>query len=77
MKIVILCGGLGTRLAEETRIRPKPMVKIGNLPILIHLMNYYHSYGHNEFIIALGYKGNFIKQYFKKIEIRKRKIFSF
>tara|TARA_A100001015_G_C14932414_1_gene689007 strand:- start:15 stop:728 length:714 start_codon:yes stop_codon:yes gene_type:complete len=65
MKVVILCGGYGTRLAEETKIRPKPMVKIGNLPILIHLMNYYCSYGHNEFILALGYKGNYIKKFFK------------
>ena len=65
MKVVILCGGYGTRLAEETKIRPKPMVKIGKLPILIHLMNYYSSFGYNEFILALGYKGDYIKKFFK------------
>ena len=65
MKVVILCGGLGTRLAEETKIKPKPMVKIGKLPILLHLMNYYSKYGFNEFILALGYKGYFIKNFFK------------
>ena len=65
MKVVILCGGLGTRLAEETKIRPKPMVKIGNIPILLHIMNFYKKYGHNDFILALGYKGNYIKKYFK------------
>lgn len=68
MKVVILCGGYGTRLAEETKVRPKPMVKIGRLPILIHLINYYHKYGHNEFILALGYKGNYIKRYFKNFK---------
>ena len=74
MKVVILCGGFGTRLAEETKVRPKPMVKIGKTPILLHLMNYYFSYGHNEFILALGYKGNYIKKYFKKNRFKKFKI---
>lgn len=74
MKVVILCGGLGTRLAEETKIRPKPMVKIGNLPILIHLINYYVSFGFNDFILALGYKSSYIKNYFKKRKYKNIKI---
>ncbi len=64
MKIVILAGGLGTRLAEETEIRPKPMVEIGGKPILWHIMKHYSHFGHKEFFIALGYKGEVIKQYF-------------
>lgn len=64
MKTVILAGGFGTRLAEETEVRPKPMVKIGEHPILWHIMKHYAKYGHNEFIIALGYKGEVIKRYF-------------
>jgi glucose-1-phosphate cytidylyltransferase len=64
MKVVILCGGLGTRLAEETSAIPKPMVEIGGKPILWHIMNIYSHYGYNEFVIALGYKGNKIKEYF-------------
>lgn len=64
MKVVILAGGLGTRLAEETRVRPKPMVEIGGRPILWHIMKHYASYGFKEFYIALGYKGNDIKRYF-------------
>ena len=74
MKVVILCGGYGTRLAEETKIRPKPMVKIGKLPILIHLMNYYSSFGYNEFILALGYKGDYIKKFFKDYKKKKFQI---
>ncbi len=74
MKVVILCGGYGTRLAEETKVRPKPMVKIGNLPILVHLINYYSGFGHNEFILALGYKGNYIKKYFKNYKKKKLNI---
>lgn len=64
MKVVILAGGLGTRLAEETSIRPKPMVEIGEHPILWHIMNIYSHYGFNDFIILLGYKGYVIKEYF-------------
>lgn len=64
MKAVLLAGGLGTRLAEETETRPKPMVEIGGKPILWHIMKSYSSHGINEFIICLGYKGYFIKEYF-------------
>jgi glucose-1-phosphate cytidylyltransferase len=64
MKVVILAGGMGTRLAEETETRPKPMVEIGGHPILWHIMKHYGHYGHNEFYIALGYKGDVIKRYF-------------
>jgi len=64
MKVVILAGGMGTRLAEETTIRPKPMVEIGGKPILVHIMSWYAAHGFKEFIIALGYKGEVIKQYF-------------
>jgi len=64
MKIVILAGGLGTRLAEETRVKPKPMVEIGGRPILWHIMKIYSAYGLSEFYIALGYKGEIIKRFF-------------
>ena len=64
MKVVILAGGLGTRLAEETTVRPKPMVEIGGRPILDHIMQWYAHFGYTEFVIALGYKGDQIKQYF-------------
>jgi len=64
MKVVIFAGGLGTRLSEETEVRPKPMVEIGGKPILWHIMKTYSHYGFNEFIICLGYKGFFIKEYF-------------
>jgi glucose-1-phosphate cytidylyltransferase len=64
MIVVILAGGLGTRLAEETEVRPKPMVEIGGRPILWHIMKQYAHYGFNEFAIALGYKGDMIKRYF-------------
>jgi glucose-1-phosphate cytidylyltransferase len=64
MKVVVLAGGMGTRLSEETVIRPKPMVEIGGKPILWHIMKIYSSYGLNEFIICLGYKGYVIKEYF-------------
>ena len=64
MKVVILAGGLGTRLSEETTLRPKPMVEIGGKPILWHIMKIYSHYGYNEFIICLGYKGYIIKEFF-------------
>lgn len=64
MKAVILAGGLGTRLSEETDIRPKPMVEVGEKPVLWHIMKIYSSYGINDFIICLGYKGYIIKEYF-------------
>jgi glucose-1-phosphate cytidylyltransferase len=64
MKVVILCGGLGTRLREETEFRPKPMVPIGPRPILWHIMKFYAHYGFKEFILCLGYKGEVIKEYF-------------
>lgn len=64
MKTVILCGGIGYRLKEETEFKPKPMVLIGNKPILWHVMKIYAHYGFNDFIIALGYKGDYIKDYF-------------
>ena len=64
MKVVLLAGGFGTRLSEETDIRPKPMVEIGGKPILWHIMKTYSEYGFNEFVILLGYKGYFIKEYF-------------
>lgn len=64
MKTIILCGGIGYRLKEETEFKPKPMVHIGGKPILWHIMKIYSYYGFNEFIIALGYKGDYIKQYF-------------
>ena len=65
MKTIILCGGYGTRLSEETTIKPKPMVKIGNKPILEHIMSIYEYYGYNQFILALGYKSEYIKKYYK------------
>ena len=64
MKIVILAGGLGTRLSEETALRPKPMVEIGGQPILWHIMKHYQHHGFTEFICALGYKGESVKRYF-------------
>lgn len=64
MKVVILAGGLGTRLAEETEVKPKPMVEIGGYPILWHIMKTYSHYGFKEFYIALGYKGEIIKKFF-------------
>ena len=64
MKVIILCGGMGTRLKEETEYKPKPMVEIGGKPILWHIMKHYSHFGFNEFILALGYKGNVIRDYF-------------
>jgi len=69
MKVVILCGGFGTRLREQTEIKPKPMVEIGRRPILWHIMKTYAYYGFNEFILCLGYKGEVIKEYFYNYEI--------
>lgn len=70
MKTVVLCGGLGTRLSEETHIRPKPMVEIGGRPILWHVMKIYEKHGFSDFILALGYKGEFIKDYFMHYHAR-------
>jgi glucose-1-phosphate cytidylyltransferase len=64
MKTIILAGGLGTRLAEETSLRPKPMIEIGGKPILWHIMNIYSAHGYRDFIIACGYKAEIIKEYF-------------
>lgn len=64
MKVVLLAGGLGTRLSEETQVKPKPMVEIGGMPILWHIMKIYSTYGINEFIVCLGYKGSIIKNFF-------------
>jgi glucose-1-phosphate cytidylyltransferase len=69
MKVVILCGGLGTRLREETEFRPKPMVNIGSRPILWHIMKYYSQFGFQDFVLALGYKGEMIKNYFCHYEL--------
>lgn len=69
-KVVILCGGRGTRLREETEFKPKPMVEIGGHPILWHIMKIYSSYGYNEFILCLGYKGEMIKDYFYHYKMR-------
>ncbi|OPY87033.1 MAG: Glucose-1-phosphate cytidylyltransferase [Syntrophaceae bacterium PtaU1.Bin231] len=64
MKVVILCGGMGTRLREETEYRPKPMIEIGEKPILWHIIKMYSSFGFNDFVICLGYRGYVIKEYF-------------
>ena len=69
MDVVILCGGMGTRLSEETITKPKPMVEIGGKPILWHIMKYYSSFGFNRFVLALGYKSNYIKEYFYNYKI--------
>ena len=70
-KVVILCGGIGTRLKEETEFKPKPLVEIGGLPILWHIMKHYSHYGYNDFILCLGYKGEMIKEYFLNYESMK------
>ena len=64
MKLIILAGGLGTRISEESHLKPKPMIEIGGMPIIWHIMKIYSYYGINEFIICLGYKGHMIKEYF-------------
>jgi glucose-1-phosphate cytidylyltransferase len=74
MKVVLLAGGLGTRLREETEFRPKPMVAIGGRPILWHIMKSYAHYGHREFIVCLGYKGDVIRDYFLNYEVRHRDV---
>jgi len=70
MKTVILCGGLGTRISEETGVRPKPMIEVNNKPILWHLMKCYEQYGFTAFSLALGYKAEFIKDYFMNYHLR-------
>lgn len=70
MKVVILCGGLGTRLKEETEYKPKPMVEVGGMPILWHIMKTYSQFGFNKFVLCLGYKGNVIKDYFVNYNVR-------
>ncbi len=69
MKVVILCGGLGTRMREETEFRPKPMVRLGTRPILWHIMKIYAHYGHKDFVLCLGYRGEVIKEYFYNYEL--------
>ena len=64
VKVVIFCGGLGVRMGEETQRIPKPMIEIGGRPILWHIMRYYAAWGHNEFVLCLGYKGDVVKRYF-------------
>lgn len=71
MKVVLLAGGLGTRLSEETVLKPKPMVEIGGMPILWHIMKIYSAHGFNEFIVCLGYKGYLIKEYFANYFLHK------
>ena len=70
MKVIILAGGFGTRLGEETKKKPKPMINIGKDPIILHIINIYKNFNHNEFLIAGGYKINVIKQYFKKKKLK-------
>lgn len=74
MKVAILAGGLGTRLSEETILKPKPMVEVGGKPMLWHIMNIYSAYGFNEFVIALGYKGEMIKDYFLNYHFHSRSL---
>ena len=69
IKTIILCGGLGTRLSEETHLKPKPMVEIGEKPILWHIMSLFSKFGVSDFTLALGYKGDVIKDYFKNLKI--------
>ena len=77
MKVVILAGGTGSRLYEETRIKPKPLVEIGGMPILWHIIKYYLSFGFNDFIICTGYKGDMIVNFFDTQFLSKRKMFKF
>jgi glucose-1-phosphate cytidylyltransferase len=71
MQVVILAGGYGTRLSEETQFIPKPMVRIGEIPILQHIMNYYSKFGHTEFLVALGYKAEIVENYFAQDESKR------
>jgi glucose-1-phosphate cytidylyltransferase len=71
MKVILLAGGLGTRLSEETVLKPKPMVEIGGMPILWHIMKIYSSFGYNDFAVALGYKGEVIKEFFVNYKLHK------
>lgn len=67
MKVVILAGGFGTRISEESHLKPKPMIEIGGIPILLHIMKYYAAYGHKDFIICAGYRQDVIKEYFSNL----------
>ena len=67
MEVVIFCGGKGSRIKEFTDNVPKPMIQIGGIPIISHLMRYYASYGYNDFVLPLGYKGSVLKEYFKSL----------
>ncbi|AJS57574.1 glucose-1-phosphate cytidylyltransferase [Paenibacillus sp. IHBB 10380] len=69
MKVVILAGGYGTRISEETHLKPKPMIEVGDKPILCHIMNIFSSHGFHEFVICLGYKGQMIKEYFAQYHL--------
>ena len=71
MKVVILAGGLGTRISEYTKVIPKPMIRINNKPIIRHIMDHYSKFGFNDFYIAVGYKSKIIKDYFKKKKLEK------
>ncbi len=75
MKVVILAGGFGSRISEESHLKPKPMIELGNEPILIHLMKYYSFFGFNDFIICLGYKGYVIKEYFNNLHLHHSDVF--
>jgi glucose-1-phosphate cytidylyltransferase len=72
IKVVILCGGKGSRLSEETMIKPKPMVEIGKIPILVHIMRKYYKHGFKNFVLALGYKKYVIIDYFKKKKFKEK-----
>jgi len=74
MRVIILCGGMGTRLREETEFKPKPMVEIGGYPILWHIMKHYDSYGFKKFLLCIGYKGEIIRDYFLHYRMRSRDI---
>ena len=71
-KCIILAGGVGSRLFEETKVKPKPLVEIGNTPIILHIINYIKKFKINEFFICLGYKGNLIHNYFLKYAQKKK-----